>query len=770
METTHHKGIGVISHGLPCTVAVSMLKPGRRLGTVVHALIRFLLTSFVLGVFLLHISGLLPMRLIEQIERLSYDARVRMSLPGTIDPRIVIVDIDERSTQLEGQFPWPRHKLAQLLDHLYSHYQIRVLGFDVVFPEPDRQSGARFLEQLESGPWARLPDYQAMLDELREQTDGDRALADAIARHQPVMGYVLKGQRDQQLDQGLLPQPLFREALALPAEYYVAANYTANLDILQRATPYGGFFDNRALDSDGVFRRVPMFQTYDGAVYGSLALAVLSRALGDPPIGMIYDNGNGPRTALNLDHLAIGEIDVPLDEQAAVLVPYRGPQGSFPYVSATDVLSLTADPQVLRGAVVLLGTTAPGLLDLRSTPVGAAYAGVEIHANIISGILDGRIKNKVPYLVGIEFTILVLIGLLLTLVFPRLSPLGSTGLVAGMMVGITGLSAVAWSSGDFVLPTGAPLMFTLAVVLVQMTYGYFVESRAKREVSRIFGQYVPPELVEEMAERAESVEMHADSREMTVLFSDVRDFTSISEKLKPDELTELMNQFLTPLTGVIHRHRGTIDKYMGDAVMAFWGAPLTDAQHARHALEAARAMVLCMAELEEEFARRNWPSLRIGVGLNTGVMSVGNMGSEFRRAYTVLGDAVNLGSRLEGLTKQYGVEIICSDTTRRQVDDWLYRDLDKVRVKGKNEPVGIFEPLGPRDAVAAPLREELKQYRLALQAYRNQDWDQAELQFYRMQQSGFEHKIYAIYLERIAIFKANPPGADWDGVFTFTSK
>ena len=740
------------------------------MGAVLHTLIRILLTSFVFGIFLLHISGLVRLTLIEQVERTSYDARVRMSQEHSIDRRIVIVDIDERSMREEGQFPWPRHKLAEMLDRLYADYRVRVVGFDMTFPEPDGQSGGPWLTDLIAGPLSEHPALAAEIEEFRRRRDGDRAFAAAIERHRPVLGFVFKGQQTNPIDQGSLPPPLFKEALALPAEYFEAANFSANLPILQEKTPYGGFFDNRALDSDGIFRRVPLLQRYKHEVYGSLALLTLSRALGDPPIGLAYDNVNGPRTPLNLSHLVIGDFHVPLDEQASILVPYRGPQGSFPYVSAADVLNKRADPAVLEGAIALVGTSAPGLLDLRSTPVGAPFAGVEVHANIMSGILDGRVKNKVPYLVGIEVTLLLLIGITLTLGFPRLPPIGSAVLVFGLAAAVGLLSLWAWLGADFVVPTGAPLMFIFAVALAQMTYGYFIESRSKREVSRIFGQYVPPELVEELAEYAETSEMHSDSREMSVLFSDVRNFTSISEQFKPAELTELMNQFLTPLTRVIHDHRGTIDKYMGDAVMAFWGAPLADAKHARHALEAARAMVLCMAELEEEFRRRQWPSLRIGVGINTGVMSVGNMGSEFRRAYTVLGDAVNLGARLEGLTKNYGVEIICSDTTRRQVDDWLYRDLDKVRVKGKDEPVGIYEPLGPRDQAPAALKDELKQYRQALMAYRNQDWDQAELQFYRMQQAGHEHRIYAIYLERIAIFKADPPGADWDGVFTHTSK
>ncbi len=734
-----------------------------------HTLIRFSLTSFILLGFLLHLNGHWTISLVDQVERLSYDARVRMGLLNTVDQRIVIVDIDERSMAEEGQFPWPRRKLAKLVDTLYSTYGVAALGFDLVMPEPDGHSPVRFLDELAESSIGGDPAVAAWLSEKLSSLDDDALFAAALARHLPVLGFVFKGQQEE-LDQGAVPDHVFSQAAAMPARYVTARHFTGNLEILQNATPYGGFFDNPTLDPDGVFRRVPLLQRYKDSVYGSLALMTLWRGLGRPEIELVYDAPSGPRTPLNLEYLRLGDLRVPVDENAAVLVPYRGPQGSFVYYSFSDVIHQRIAPELLKDKIVILGTSAPGLKDHRTTPVGVAYPGVEVHANIVSGMLDGRIKHKVPYLVGIETSLMVVLSLLLTLLFPRLSPLFGTALVFATVGGLILLAVSLWFSANFVLPLGGPLLFLFMLVLVQMTYGYFVEARAKRQVSRLFGHYVPPELVSEMAADAVAAEMRSDSREMTVLFSDVRNFTSISEKLSPDELTTLMNEFLTPLTEVIHRHRGTIDKYMGDAVMAFWGAPLPDQKHARRALEAALDMVACMNRLGTEFKERGLPELKIGVGVNTGVMSVGNMGSQFRMAYTVLGDAVNLGSRLEALTKQYGVDVICGDATRVLVDDWVYRDLDRVRVKGKDEPVGIFEPLGPRSGLSQELKNELKQYRQALLAYRNQDWDQAELLLYQLAQGQHPHKIYAIYSQRIAVFKQEPPPPDWDGVFTHTSK
>ncbi len=738
-----------------------------------HTLIRLLLTSFILLGFLLHLNGFWTISLIEQVERLTYDSRVRSSQQNTVEQRVAIIDIDEKSMQAEGQWPWPRRKLAALVDILHQHYNVASMGFDTVFPEPDGHSAVRWLDELAQDPVGDQPAVKQWVQQRRSQWDDDLILAQALARHQPVLGFVFKGSAEAETQQGLLPPPLVEGVRRMPAAYLIASAYSGNIAPLQSATPYGGFFDNPTLDSDGIFRRVPLLQQHQDAIYGSLALMSLARALrqgnNDVEIELEYDARGGPRTALNLEALRIGPYRVPVDENAAVLVPYRGPQGSFPYYSVTDILNKRIAPEELQGRIVLLGTSAAGLKDTRTTPVGIAYAGVEIHANIISGILDDRIKIKVPYLVGIETTMLLFIGLLFTLLFPRVSPLWGTAMVLGLTLGLVVLASSVWHGANFVLPLGSPLLFMVALVLAQMTYGYFVESRAKREVSRLFGHYVPPELVSEMAQDSLAAEMRSDSREMSVLFSDVRNFTSISEKLDPVELTNLMNEFLTPLTEVIHTHRGTIDKYMGDAVMAFWGAPLPDEVHARRALQAAVGMVECMNRLTEEFRARGLPELRIGVGVNTGVMSVGNMGSQFRMAYTVLGDAVNLGARLEGLTKQYGVSIICGDNTRRQVDDWVYRDLDLVRVKGKDKPVAIFEPLGLRGELDDVRRKELRQYRDALMAYRNQAWDQAELQFHQLKKAE-NLKIYQVYLDRIEIFKRMPPGPDWDGVFTHTSK
>ncbi|MBE9561713.1 MAG: adenylate/guanylate cyclase domain-containing protein, partial [Proteobacteria bacterium] len=317
----------------------------------------------------------------------------------------------------------------------------------------------------------------------------------------------------------------------------------------------------------------------------------------------------------------------------------------------------------------------------------------------------------------------------------------------------------------------AIMLFILIQFIFNMSYGYFMESTNKRYLTALFGQYVPIELVDEMSKNlGNDFSMDGESREMTVLFSDVRGFTNLSEGLDPRELSLLMNEYLTPMTHAIHDYRGTIDKYMGDAIMAFWGAPLNEPKHARCAVDAALQMLQRLQDLQVQFEAKGWPAIDIGIGLNTGMMSVGNMGSQFRVAYTVLGDAVNLGSRLEGLTKQYGVKLIVSETTYRAVPEYFYRELDKVRVKGKEQPVSIFEPIALLNQIDDSFAVEINYYKMALSYYRQQSWDIAIAFFTELSNKKPNCILYKVYLKRIEYFIQNPPEQDWDGVYNFVTK
>jgi adenylate cyclase len=396
---------------------------------------------------------------------------------------------------------------------------------------------------------------------------------------------------------------------------------------------------------------------------------------------------------------------------------------------------------------------------------------VEIQANMISGLLDGAVRDYPHHAQALELLILLGVGLLMSVLLPQIGPLWGVALTAVLAASVTAANLYFWSERGEVIPLASTYLLIALLYLFHVVLGFTRERHLKGRLERRFGQYVPPALVEKMREApVQEYGFSGEIREMTVLFADLRGFTGIAEALPPQELTQFMHEWLTPMTRIIHRHGGTIDKYMGDCVMAFWGAPLSDPEHARHALEAALAMQTEIPRLNEAFALRGWPRLRLGVGINSGDMRVGNMGSEFRVAYTVLGDAVNLGSRLEALTSRYGVPVVVSGELRAKVPDHLYLELDRVRVKGKQKPVTIYYPLGSRETVAPQTLADLGQYHRALDFYLQRHWREAEQIFTYLRSGSSFARQAAVYLERIAHYRIHPPGPAWDGVFSYFSE
>lgn len=732
-------------------------------------IVRIALSLAVLAIFLLHSSTLLRIPLIDSLENLSYDARLNFTLPNTVDNRIVIADIDEKSLSEVGQWPWERSTLARLMDTLFDHYQIKVVGFDMIFAEEDESSGLKILQELADGALLYNDDFQYELEKIQPSLENDSLFSKSLIGRNIVLGQVFNQHEEVAFNE--LPTPIgsLSDKYANKLPIIQPKGYSANLPILQKNASTAGFFDNPTLDADGIFRRVPIIQEYKGGLYESLALAVARLALDSPELKINIQVAQENTYSIEVANL--GEYAIPVDKDVAILVAYRGRQNSFPYLSIADILNRKIPVEQLKDKIVLIGTSAPGLLDLRSTPVQNAYPGVEVHANIVSSILDQRIKHRPAYITGFEFISVLILGIIMISVLAFLSPLWISIFTVCMSLLVLGSNMLAWNNG-LVLPVASPILLIISLFILQMSYGFFVESRGKRQLAKLFGQYIPPELVDEMSDDPTDVMMEGQSKEMTVLFSDVRGFTTISEGLSSKELSQLMNRFLTPMTHVIHQHRGTIDKYMGDAIMAFWGAPLDDPHHAKNALLAGLDMIKKLAEMQDEFKKRGWPEIKVGVGLNTGVMSVGNMGSEFRMAYTVMGDAVNLGSRLEGLTKQYGVEIIVSESTADALPEFEYLELDYVAVKGKDKPVKIFEPIGLSIELAKDQKSEIRRFNKAIKLYRQQQWDMAEQEIFSLSQSAttLDRTVYKIYLDRIMYFRANPPGSDWDGVFTHTSK
>jgi adenylate cyclase len=740
-------------------------------------LARIVIGVIVLVLFCGHALQWYRLPLLDNLENLVYDTRLQLTMPRTVDNRIVILDIDEKSLAEkeqggEGRWPWSRDRLALLLDKLFDKYQVAIVGFDVLFAERDESSGVRVLERLGERELKNIPQFQEVLRQIKPELEYDNMFAQRMKGRAVVLGYSFsKEEPGAAPKKGLLPMPAFPAgAFAGRAmNFDVYSGYTANLAELQTHAASAGHI-NPYVDIDGIIRRVPMLAEYGGAYYEPLSLAMVRVLFGVPPVKPLFADEGLSGSYAGLEWLQVGSLRIPVDDTVSALVPYRGRQGSFRYYSAVDVLQERVDVAELQGKIVLVGTTAPGLKDQRSTPVDPVYPGVEVHANLIAGMLDENIKQKPPYVVGAEFMLLLLSGVAMALLLPFLSPFKSMLVTLLVMVIVLATNLMVFHLGNLVLPLASGMVMILMLFTFNMAYGFFVEARGKRQITGLFGQYVPPELVDEMAKNPDSFSMEGESREMTVLFTDVRGFTTISEGLDPKALSALMNEFLTPLTEVIYKHRGTIDKYMGDCIMAFWGAPLADPAHAKNAILAAIEMQQVLQGLQPHFRSKNWPEIKIGVGLNTGRMSVGNMGSRIRLAYTVMGDAVNLASRLEGITKEYGADIIVGEGTRNAVPDVVFRELDRVRVKGKDQAVAIFQPLGLSGQLEAGRTEEAQLFQQALELYRNQDWDMAELRLAELLNVSPDSKLYRTYLERVAFLRANPPGPGWDGAFTFETK
>ncbi len=712
-----------------------------------------------LGVTLLfagHSAGLLSIPGLTQLEAQLYDVRVRYSASNEPDNRIVILDIDERSLAEIGRWPWNRIRMAELIDQLFDQYGIAVLGFDIVWAESETSQ----FEALGKDLARRLPGRG-----LGALPDTDQVFALSIANRPVVMGYYFNSAKGIKND---LPLPVLTLD-QLPATASIAPvwpGYTGNIRQLAEAAPAAGQI-NALPDDDGIIRRVPLLMRHGTGYYEGLSLAMLRTMFGGLPVEPLVVRANG---YARVESLKLGPLTLPVDRELAALVSYRGPQRTYDYVSLADVLQGRVKPERLAGRIALIGTSAPGLSDIRATPTDAVMPGVEVHANMLSSALDQKIRQQPAYMTGLDVAQVVLTGVLAAVVLPLLSAAAGVGLVALLAAIILWINYSLWTSSLLVAPLATVMALLVALFLFNMAWGFLVEGRSKRQLGSMFSQYIPPSLVAEMARDPGRYTMESRDAELTVLFADVRGFTAISEALTAKELAAYINEYLTRMSAIIAAGRGTLDKFIGDAIMAFWGAPVDDTDHARHAVRVAMDMRREQQALSADFAAKGWPPIDIGIGLNSGPMRVGNMGSQHRLAYTVMGDAVNLGSRLEGLTKNYGVGIVISAATRAAVPDIACRLLDRVRVKGKNEAVEIFEPVAPEADLDAAAREEIENWNTLVAAYFAQDWPKVGTKLRAAKELGTPDGLIGLFTERLAKMKAMPLPPNWDGVTTFKTK
>jgi adenylate cyclase len=716
--------------------------------------------------------ALVPLRLADP--RPLQEVRVRtFDLFQVLRPRVqtarpvAIVDIDEASLKEIGQWPWPRTTLADLVTRITQLGAVAI-GFDVIFPEPDRMSPA-IAEHSFRGIDA---DTRAKLDSL---PSNDEVMADAIKHSRVVVGQAGSASVEPKAQAELTLQTGFAIRGPDPTPYIVTfPGLLRNVLPIEEAAAGRGLFSINP-ETDGIVRRVPVIMEAQNTLVPSLTMEML-RVVTHASAILVRVNNAGVQA------VAVPGLEVPTDRNGQFWVHFNKHDPAR-YISAKDVLQDRVPPDRLRGKLVLIGTSAIGLLDVKTTPLDAAIPGVEVHAQILENVLTKSLLVHPNYAIGAELTVAVLLGIAIIIAAPMLSPTIVVALGAMIIAGLVGLSLYLFVEHNLLIDFTYPLMSSWLIYLVLTFVNYFREQKQRQQIRSAFGFYLSPQLVEQLARSPERLVLGGEERRMTILFSDVRGFTTISEHYKddPQGLTRLMNRFLTPLTNAIIERKGTIDKYIGDAIMAFWNAPVDDADQEANACDAALEMQARAAALNVELKREAdtnggvYMPLRVGIGLNTGPCVVGNMGSDFRFNYSVLGDTVNVASRLEARTKDYRLPLVIgSRTAEGAKQKFATMEIDLIQVKGKKQPEAVFAVLGRADVAQDPRCRDLRELNARMLAsYRTQKWDEALALIERCRKvtNGFDVAgLYDMYVERIEAYRADPPGPDWDGVYEAESK
>ncbi|MGY3236324.1 MULTISPECIES: CHASE2 domain-containing protein [unclassified Bradyrhizobium] len=703
------------------------------------------------------------------------ELRVRtFDLFQLIDPRhksvrpVTIVDIDDKSLAKFGQWPWPRTRIADLVINLTAAGAVAI-GFDVVFSEPDRLS-----PDLVAGQMRYLDDVTRA--RLRELPSNDQVLAEAIRRSHVVLGETGLPAVESELDK-TLPFTGVATVGEEGAEKFLFEfpGLLRNVPVIEKVAAGRGLFSIKT-ERDGLIRRVPMImRTQGNMIMPSLSLEIL-RIITRTPTLLVRTDKTGIRA------IRLKGVEIPTDKNGQLWVHYARLDPSI-YVSASDVLDNTVSPDKINGKLVLIGTSAAGLNDIKTTPVSSTMPGVEIHAQVLESVLSRAVISQPNYALGVELLAAMIIGILVIIFTPNLGPVRLVLAGALFAAILVGTSWFFYAQYRYLIDFTYPLLSTTAIYLTFIFWSFVREQRQRVQIRGIFAQYMSPVLVEQLAQSPEKLVLGGEEREMTIMFSDVRGFTTISESYKhdPQGLITLMNRFLTPLTDVIIEQKGYVDKYMGDAIMAFWNAPLDDAEHQVHACEAAIQMLeridVVNKEREQEAADGGhvYIPLNVGIGLNTGIGVVGNMGSDLKKNYSVLGDSVNLASRLEGQTKEYGFPIIVGSRTALAAKDrFAILELDFITVKGKSEPEVIYAIAGREDVLQSAAFQRLRNVTIEMLAcYRSRDWHgalDAIERGRRSEDADTLEKLFKLYEARINEFKVNPPPDGWTGAYALLTK
>jgi len=715
----------------------------------------------------LQITSLPDIRLwITDLENTAYDFQLRtklMARPKALETVIAIVDIDDKSLAAEGRWPWARSKLAALADKIRENGAV-VIAFDILFSESEENIANIVLDKLNENNLTPPPTMRSLIEKIEPYFNNDAKFAESLKQIDSILAITFTPYLSTQ---GMIPKPLLM--LSTPDEkqlaFIIPRGIIGNIPVLQKEAKGTGFI-NVFADEDGTIRRVPLLIRYQNGLYPSLALETARLYLLSNVQLVSAKYGHNSR----LEGIKIGNQIIPTDAKGQVIIPYRGKSFTFPYYSATDVLHGKIPRDVFSGKIVFVGTSAIGLGDIKPTSVQNIFPGVEIHATVTDGILKNNFSINPDWAMGAQAAFIVFIGIIFSFLFTYLGPRTLTLLIITIPCLLILANTWLWETTGILLSVLIPVLLTILLGMLNMVYGYFFETRRRERIKEMFGQYVPGQHIDEMLRSSGDYGLYGEDRDMTVLFADIRNFTTMSEKLSATQLKELLNEIFTPMTEIIFNHHGTIDKYVGDMIMAFWGAPLKDSKHAKKSLTSALDMQKKLRELRPILVAKGWPEIYMGIGLNSGMMSVGDMGSSFRRNYTVLGDTVNLGSRIEGLTKHYGVDIMTSEHTQKNQTQFVFRPLDRVKVKGKKEGVDIYEVVCHHAELTESLKYEIDMNKAALNYYYEQQWTDAKNLFTQLHEAHPQTKLYLLYLQRINEFEQQPPPADWDGIYTHTVK
>lgn len=687
-------------------------------------------------------------------------------------PVVSIIAIDEKSLDAYGRWPWSRKKLAELVDVLKGS-GARVVAFDIVFSEPDQSLYLGLLNEITSGGAAEHKDLLPLLEKLEKESGGDRAMVAALKQTPSViLGYYFFFSRDEighlgstADNSGVTATPYLvrrlKPGVRAPALLEAVA-VEKNIPEISEAVSLTGYF-NTLPDPDGIVRRAPLAVRYGDAIYPHLSVEAVRKYL-DAPNAVINVADYGVKS------INIGELEIPVDERGYLIINYRGPQKTFPHYSVADVLSGDVPTGTFKDRIVLIGATATGISDMRAAPFAGTFPGVEIHANIIDTMLRGDFVHRPDWVVLFDMLAILLPGIILSVALPRLGALPTAAVTLAMAGAYILLNGYAFRSMGLWMIEVYPVFTIFFVSGGVMVFQFMTAEKKRRQTREAFSRYVAPPLVEEIARSPEKLVLGGEERRLTVLFSDIRGFTSIAEGLSPQVLVRLMNSYFTPMTDVILESGGTIDKYMGDSIMAFWGAPVWYPDHASKACKGALMMREKLFQLKDTWRGMRVRELDIGIGISTGTLTVGNMGSATRFDYTVIGDTVNLGSRLESLNKIYGTHIIVPKYTYEDVkDEFVFRELDLLKVKGKKLPVKIYELMGERgdggdlDKIAGLFAE-------GLDAYRRRDWDTAEVYFKTVLEFTPNDGPSRTFMKRVEVLRRLGVPDDWDGIYIETDK